>query len=65
MIDFNTLQLDDPRITEECKQTFRQLVGRPWPGPGEYEVFAAIWVMARLSKPETEPTAEDEEARHG
>ena len=47
-MNIDNLQLNDPSITDDCKQQFQQLVGRPWPCAGEYEPFAAIWAMAFL-----------------
>lgn len=47
-MNFDNLQLNDPRITDDCKQEFRLRVGRYWPTAGEFEPFAAIWAMAFL-----------------
>ena len=47
-MNFDNLQLNDPRITDDCKQEFRLRVGRSWPTAGELEPFAAIWAMAFL-----------------
>lgn len=46
-INFETLQLDDPRIPEDCKQAFQDTLG-PWPEPGEFCPDAAKWAMAWL-----------------
>lgn len=47
-IDFETLQLDDPRIPELCREKYRALLG-DWPAPGEFCPRAAAWAMAWLT----------------
>lgn len=53
-VNFETLQLDDPRIPELCREKYRSLLGE-WPAPGEMDDRAAVWAMAWLSKPDAQP----------
>jgi hypothetical protein len=55
-IDFETMQLDDPRIPELCREKYRAVLGE-WPAPGQMEPMAAAWAMAWLSKPDASAEA--------
>lgn len=56
-IDFDeTLQLDDPRIPELCREKYRSQLG-DWPAPREFCPRAAAWAMAWLSKPDASAEA--------
>lgn len=47
-MSFETLQLDDPRIPDLCREKYRALLG-DWPAPGEFCPRAAAWAMAWLT----------------
>lgn len=60
-MSFETLQLDDPRIPDLCREKSRALLGE-WPAPGEFCPRAATWAMAWLSKPDSSPSEQQIDA---